>query len=329
MDEQTLALIAAMQSGKLTDYSSATMDPVMSFLMGTYRPKPQFDENQMWERYAPNTLLAAQGDPEDPYTIAAAKIRAGAAPWSLYDEIPENVKPGSWAKFVDSIANEQQIVKSKMMEQTLEQDPFEKQGLPRADAKYQLEDMYKYAPDAFGKIMEGFDAASAAENKKRSEIRGMYGDVSAISKQDKMKMAMEEQRRNALLNKEKESSDSVWKTIGTGLGKAGRILPMIMTGSTVGGFERRKQESAAEEALKQDRFSGPVKDVGKSAMNDAYATFLESMLARKPGTASRKASDAERLAGVIQTELESRGGSPLKDALIQAAMMKAVLKRGK
>ena len=326
MDEQTLALIAAMQSGKLTDYSSATMDPVMSFLMGTYRPKPQFDENQMWERYAPNTLMAAQGDPEDPYTIAAAKIRAGAAPWSLYDEIPENVKPGSWTKFVDSIANEQQIVKSKMMEQTLEQDPFEKQGLPRADARYQLEDMYKYAPGAFGKIMEGFDAASAAEDRKRSEIRGMYGDVFATSEADKMKMAMEIQRQNALRNKQKESSDSVLSTIRTGFGKAMRIFPIISNDPISDEF---KQTERAKEALDKDEFKGPIKDLGKSAMNDAYATFLESMLARKPGTASRKASDAEKLAGVIQTELESRGGSPLKDALIQAAMMKAVLKRGK
>lgn len=326
MDEQTLALIAAMQSGKLTDYSSATMDPVMSFLMGTYRPKPQFDENQMWERYAPNTLMAAQGDPEDPYTIAAAKIRAGAAPWSLYDEIPENVKPGSWTKFVDSIANEQQIVKSKMMEQTLEQDPFEKQGLPRADAKYQLEDMYKYAPDAFGKIMEGFDAASAAENKKRSEIRGMYGDVFATNEADKMKMAMEIQKQNARDNKRKESSDSVLSTIRTGFGKGMRVFPYLAQQYYGDEFD---QTERAKEALTKDEFKGPIKDLGKSAMNDAYATFLESMVARKPGTASRKASDAERLAGVIQTELESRGGSPLKDALIQAAMMKAVLKRGK
>ena len=326
MDEQTLALIAAMQSGKLTDYSSATMDPVMSYLMGTYRPKPQFDENQMWERYAPNTLMAAQGDPEDPYTIAAAKIRAGAAPWSLYDEIPENVKPGSWTKFVDSIANEQQIVKSKMMEQTLEQDPFEKQGLPRADAKYQLEDMYKYAPGAFGKIMEGFDASSAAEDKKRSEIRGMYGDVFATNEADKMKMAMEIQKQNARDNKRKESSDSVLSTIRTGFGKGMRVFPYIASQYYGDEFD---QTERAKEALTKDEFKGPIKDVGKSAMNDAYATYLESMLARKPGTASRKASDAERLAGVIQTELESRGGSPLKDALIQAAMMKAVLKRGK
>ena len=326
MDEQTLALIAAMQSGKLTDYSSATMDPVLSYLMGTYRPKPQFDETQMWERYAPNTLLAAQGDPKDPYTIAAAKIRAGAAPWSLYDEIPKDVKRGSWTKFVDSIANEQQIVKSKMMEQALEQDPFEKQGLPRADAKYQLEDMYKYNPDAFSKIMEGFGAASAAENKKRSEIRGMYGDVFATNEADKMKMAMEIQKQNARDNKKKESSDSVLSTIRTGFGKGMRIFPMVVSQYYGDEFDQKKR---ATEALGKDEFKGPIKDLGKSAMNDAYATFLESMLARKPGTASRKVSDAERLAGVIQTELESRGGSPLKDALIQAAMMKAVLKRGK
>jgi hypothetical protein len=326
MDEQTLALIAAMQSGKLTDYSSATMDPVLSFLMGTYRPKPQFDETQMWERYAPNTLLAAQGDPKDPYTIAASKIRAGSPPWSLYGEIPKDVKPGAWTKFIDSIAAEQQTVKSKIMEQALEQDPFEKQGLPRADAKYQLEDMYKYNPDAFSKIMEGFDEASVAENKKRSEIRGMYGDVSAINEADKMKMAMEIQRQNARDNKQKESSDSVLSTIGTGFGKAMRIFPMIANQYYGDEFN---QTERAEKELGKDEFKGPIKDLGKSAMNDAYATYLESMLARKLGTASRKATDAQRLAGVIQTELESRGGSPLKDALIQAAMMKAVLKRGK
>jgi hypothetical protein len=325
MDEQTLALIAAMQSGKLTDYSSATMDPVLSFLMGTYRPKPQFDETQMWERYAPNTLLAAQGDPEDPYTIAASKIRAGSPPWSLYGDIPKDVKPGAWSKFLDSIAAEQQTVKSKIMEQALEQDPFEKQGLPRADARYQLEDMYKYNPDAFSKIMEGFDEAGIAENKKRSEIRGMYGDVFAKSEADKIKLAMKIQKENARLNKEKESSDSVLNTIKTGFGKGMRIFPILA--NQYYGDEFNQMEKAEKEVKKSG--SIPVRDEGKSAMNDAYATYLESMLARKPGTASRKATDAERLAGVMQTELESRGGSPLKDALIQAAMMKAVLKRGK
>jgi hypothetical protein len=129
-----MALIQAMIAGKSTDFSSATMDPVMSYLMGTYRPKPAFDENQLWERYAPNTLLAASGLPDDPYTAAASRIRAGEAPWNLYDETPKNVKPGVWTKFLDSIAAEQQTVKSKLMEQSLEQDPFEKQGLPRADA---------------------------------------------------------------------------------------------------------------------------------------------------------------------------------------------------
>jgi hypothetical protein len=329
MDEQTLALIAAMQSGKLTDYSSATMDPVMSYLMGTYRPKPQFDEAQMWERYAPNTLMAAQGDPKDPYTVAAAKIRAGAAPWSLYDEIPKDVKPGAWGKFVDSIANEQQIVKSKMMEQALEQDPFEKQGLPRADAQYTIEDMYKYAPKEFSKIMEGFDEASVVDSKKKSEIRGMYGDVFAISDADKMKMAMKIQKENAKVNKEKESSDSVLSSIGTGFGKGMRFIPMLITGATPGSYDMTQQEGRAKEALSKDEFKGPIKDLGKSAMNDAYATFLESMYDRKQGTAGRKVSDAQKLAVQLQSQVEAKGGSPLKDALIQAAIMKAALKRGK
>jgi hypothetical protein len=185
--------------------------------------------------------------------------------------------------------------------------------------------MYKYNPDAFSKIMEGFDEAGIAENKKKSEIRGMYGDVNATSEADKIKLAMKIQKENARLNKEKESSDSVLNTIRTGFGKGMRIFPMI-TGQYYG--DEFNQMEKAKKSVKDTGFA-PVRDEGKSAMNDAYATYLESMLARKPGTASRKATDAERLAGVMQTELESRGGSPLKDALIQAAMMKAVLKRGK
>jgi hypothetical protein len=280
----------------------------------------------MWERYAPNTLMAAQGDPEDPYTVAAAKIRAGAAPWSLYDEIPENVKPASWGKFVDSIANEQQIVKSKMMEQSLEQDPFEKQGLPRADAQYTIEDMYKYAPKEFSKIMEGFDEASVADSKRKSEIRGMYGDVFATNDVDKMKMAMEIQKQNARDNKQKESSDSVLSTIRTGFGKGMRIFPMVVSQYYGDEFDQKKR---ATEALGTDEFKGPIKDLGKSAMNDAYATYLESMYDRRQGTAGRKVSDAQKLAVQLQSQVEAKGGSPLKDALIQAAIMKAALKRGK
>ena len=320
MDEQTLALIAAMQSGKLTDYSSATMDPVMSFLMGTYRPKPQFDETQMWERYAPNTLLAAQGDPEDPYTIAASKIRAGSPPWSLYGEIPKDVKPGAWAKFLDSIAAEQQTVKSKIMEQALEQDPFEKQGLPRADAKYTLDDMYKYSPKTFDKIMEGFDEADKWEQGKLAEVQAMYGPKMVTDPKEKMKMLMKIQDENAQRQFLKEKDDSVFDSLKSGLGKTVRFLNPFVS-------EAGQKKDRAKRALEQ-MGGTPILDEGKSKMNEDYAKYLASMIARKPQSASKKISQAEKVGALIQKEVEARGGSPLKDALIQAATLKAALKRG-
>jgi hypothetical protein len=72
----------------------------------------------------------------------------------------------------------------------------------------------------------------------------------------------------------------------------------------------------------------PILDEGKSKMREDYANYLASMVARKPQSASRKVSEAEKVAALIQKEVEARGGSPLKDALIQAATLKAALKRG-
>jgi hypothetical protein len=320
MDPQTMALIQAMIAGKSSDFSSATMDPVMSFLMGTYQPKPTFDENQLWERYAPNTLMAASGNPDDPYTAAASRIRAGEAPWNLYDEVPKKVKPGVWTKFLDSIAAEQQTVKSKLMEQSLEQDPFEKQGLPRADAKYTLDDMYKYSPKTFDKIMEGFDEADKWEKGKLAEIQARYGPKMVTDPKEKLAMLMKIQEENSARQFLKEKDDSVWDSIKSGTGKTVRFLNPFVSLSG-------QKKDRAQKALEQ-MGGTPILDEGASKMREDYANFLASMVARKPQSASNKVSQAEKVGAVIQKELEARGGSPLKDALIQAATLKAALKRG-
>ena len=318
MDPITQAILAAMKSGKFNDLSSATMDPVMSYLMGTYKSAPKFDETQMWERHAPNTLLAMSGAPDDPYTVAATAIRAGTAPWALYGDVPKDVKPGSWTKFIDSIANEQQTVKSKIMEQSLEQDPFQKMGLPGAEQKYTLQDMYKYAPDAFAGILKNVDANSANELKQNAAIDAQYGDV-MITDNSKKKKFLESQAIKDALGKEKAHKDAQSKR-----NWLSKLLnaKIQMPGAPVA----RAKEQAQKDFLLLK--GAPIKDVAGTAKNQSYANYLKSFGARTQGSASKQLSDAEKFGALIQSQLESQGQTPLKDALAMAVLMKNKMKNG-
>ena len=319
MDPVTQALLAAMNRGKFSDLSSATMDPVMSYLMGTYQPKPQFDENQLWERYAPNTLLATAGDPEDPYTVAALQIRQGVPPWQLYSQKPKSVKKeATWTKFIDSIAKEQETVRGKLMEQSLEQDPFEKMGLRGAQTKYTLEDMYKYAPDAFSKILKDVDTNSAKQMKRNTDIDARYGDVMLTSDADKKKFlrarAMENELGKERLDKREQSSRNWFE----------RLLnaKIQMPGAPKGRAESKAKEDF--NALK----GAAIKDEAATARNKSYGEFLKNLAGRAPGTATRQLSDAEKLGALVQGKLESQGYTPLKEDLLMAVLMKNKMKNG-
>lgn len=360
MDPITQAILAAMKSGKFNDLSSATMDPVMSYLMGTYKSAPKFDETQMWERHAPNTLLAMSGAPDDPHTVAAKAIRAGTAPWALYGEVPKNVKPAAWTKFIDSIANEQQTVKSKIMEQGLEQDPFQKMGLPGAEQKYTLQDMYKYAPDAFAGILKNVDANSANELKQNAAIDAQYGDVMAISNKDRLKL-LANARLSENFSKEKNNPkykkyDKKWinsndptnpsvydevisslqwnnpkKAISNLLGLksiTGKIAGSLGAGNRPDpAVLQAISESQARDDLKKLGNKG-VLDVAATNKNKSYANYLKSFGARTQGSASKQLSDAEKFGALIQSQLESQGQTPLKDALAMAVLMKNKMKNG-
>jgi len=318
MDPTTQAILAAMRAGKFGDLSSATMDPVMSYLMGTYKPAPKFDETQMWERHAPNTLLAMNGAPDDPYTVAATSIRAGTPPWALYGEVPKDVKPAAWTKFIDSIANEQQTVKSKMMEQSLEQDPFQKMGLHGAQDKYTAEDTYKYAPDAFAKIFENLDANIVKENKRKSNIAGKYGDVMITSDADKKKFLESQAIQNAL-GKEKQHKDAQSKR-----NWFSKLLnaKIQMSGAPVA----RAKEQAQKDFLLLK--GAPIKDVAATAKNQSYANYLNSLIDRTKGSATKQMTDAQKLSTLVASQLESQGKSPLKDDLLMAVLMKNKMKNG-
>ena len=335
MDPVTQALLAAMNRGGFSDLSSATMDPVMSYLMGTYQPKPQFDENQLWERYAPNTLLATAGDPEDPYTVAALQIRQGTPPWQLYGQKPDSVKKeATWTKFIDSIAKEQETVRAKLMEQSLEQDPFQKMGLRGAQTQYTLEDMYKYAPDAFAKILKDVDKNSASQMRKDAGIDARYGDVMATS--DKERLALLKQsnigeitgKQKQKIKEQKEKNKITLNPLT--YANIVRKIPVIGSIGSSTGSEKEIRTLAEGKAKKQLEALGNagVLDVAATARNKSYGQFLKSLTGKTAGSATKQLSDAEKLGALIQGKLESQGYTPLKEDLLMAVLMKNKMKNG-
>jgi hypothetical protein len=335
MDPVTQALLAAMNRGKFSDLSSATMDPVMSYLMGTYQPKPQFDENQLYERFAPKLLLAAQGEEDDPYTVAAMQIRQGVPPWQLYGQKPKSVKKDStWTKFIDSIAKEQDTVRAKLMEQSLEQDPFQKMGLRGAQAEYTLEDMYKYAPDAFSKILKDVDKNSASQMRKDAGIDARYGDVMATS--DKQRLALLKQSnigeitgKQKQKTKEQKEKDKVTINPLT-YANIVRKIPFIGSIGSDKGNEREIRTLAEGRAKKQLKELGNtgILDVAATARNKSYGDFLKSLTGKTAGSATRQLSDAEKLGALVQSKLQSQGYTPLKEDLLMAVLMKNKMKNG-
>lgn len=343
MDPVTQALLAAMNRGKFSDLSSATMDPVMSYLMGTYQPKPQFDENQLWERYAPNTLLATAGDPEDPYTVAALQIRQGTPPWQLYGQKPKSVKKeATWNKFIDSIAKEQETVRGKLMEQSLEQDPFQKMGLRGAQTEYTLEDMYKYAPDAFAKILKDVDKNSASQMRKDAGIDARYGDVMATS--DKQRLAILKQQnlledsgklKDKKKNKNKVTANPLtWTKFSSLIPGSDNVISGLreqlgfdkIFGKPVAN-QKMEAETKAKKQLKE-LGNTAVLDVAATARNKSYGDFLKSLTGKTAGSATRQLSDAEKLGALVKGKLESQGYTPLKEDLLMAVLMKNKMKNG-
>jgi hypothetical protein len=346
MDPQDQAMLFnLMKAGKFSDFSSATMDPVLSLIMGTYQPKPQFDETQLWERYAPNTMLAAQGDPKDPYVVAASQIRAGSPPWSLYDMAPKNVKPTAWNKFIDSIAAEQQTVKSKIMEQGLEQDPFQKQGLPGYGEKFKLEDLTKYAPKDFENIYQGFDEATAKEAKLKSNVVNQYRNpVAYATDKEKLAYLLQVQKDNSARNKRQEEDLPFWPAIGKAAGKLGRVIPRIPypgkffglnifpgldfgPGENPNDKQSKRERQRAEAALKEIG-NAPIIREDPTQRRSLYADYLDSMIARRSDTASGKAAKAQTLGTEIERQLTEQGKTPLTEALKLALIYKNMAKRG-
>lgn len=304
MDPELFNMYLQAMSGQ-KDASSAAFDPVLAFMTGQYQPKQQFNEDQLFARLAPMISMAGS-EQAGPRFEAAAAIRGGRAPWDIKKDktLRGDVDPKEWDKLVDAMFKENESVKAKMLDLELEQDPFQKQGLPGYDAKYQPQDMYKFAPEAFQKILQGLPEAQVAEDKALKPISDKYNrDIFVTDDKSRLDALYQKALSDPEVErKARAARGAQWK----------EAIPTFA-------------KNAAKSKLK-DLGNKPILDEGKTQKSNLYGDFVKSLVSRKSGTATSKLKESEKLAAQIQTELESKGRSPLYDAILRQAAMGGKLK---
>ena len=194
-------LIAAMIASKGgSDFSSNTMDPVMQYLNGSFQQAPQFDINQLYERTAPTFMSAAALGETSPHAIAAARIKSGQAPWELWRDKnlqeQSGMSPEEWKSFINDLAGEQQTVKKAMLDQSLQQDVFQKAGMRGANASYTdmnpdgtqtyAPDAYQFAPQQFDQLLANLPAELTGDVSRRKSVDAKYGAPVMETDRDKI-----------------------------------------------------------------------------------------------------------------------------------------------
>lgn len=214
---QLLSALISSKGG--SDFSSNTMDPVMQYLNGTYQQKPQFDINQLYERTAPTFMSAASLGPESPHAVAAARIKAGQAPWQLWQDkqlqAQSGMTPEEWKSFVNDLATEQQTVKKAMLDQTMEQDVFQKAGMHGANDQWTDVDpltgapkfggeAFQFAPQQFQDLLGNLPQQEAGDVSRRARIESKYGSPVMETDKDKILKMLYDQSLAELSAKERD-----------------------------------------------------------------------------------------------------------------------------
>ena len=202
---QLLSALISSKGG--SDFSSNTMDPVMQYLNGSFQQAPQFDINQLYERTAPTFMSAAALGQTSPHAIAAARIKSGQAPWELWRDKnlqqQSGMSPEEWKSFINDLATEQQTVKKAMLDQSLQQDVFQKAGMRGANASYTdmnpdgtqtyAPDAYQYAPKQFDELLANLPAELTSDAARRKSVDSKYGaPVMETDKNKILKMLYDE-----------------------------------------------------------------------------------------------------------------------------------------
>ena len=201
-------MIAAIISSKGgSDFSSNTMDPVMQYLNGSFQQAPQFSIDQLYERTAPTFMSAAALGESSPHAVAAARIKSGQAPWELWRDKnlqgQSGMSPEEWISFINDLAEEQQTVKKAMLDQSLQQDVFQKAGMRGANASYTdmnpdgtqtyAPDAYQFAPKQFDELLANLPAELTSDAARRKSVDSKYGaPVMETDKNKILKMLYDE-----------------------------------------------------------------------------------------------------------------------------------------
>ena len=195
-------LIAAIISSKGgSDFSSNTMDPVMQYLLGNYQSAPQFTQDQLYNKFAPN-IQSASNASNSSFKAAADMIKSGTPSWELWTNKEliksSGMKPDEWKDFVEALAKENQEVLKAMMDQSMEQDVFQKAGMPGARETYldrtsdgKLKNIgaaYKFAPDEFNSLIGDLPQKEAADAARNKAIDAKYGAVIETDEKKKKKL---------------------------------------------------------------------------------------------------------------------------------------------
>jgi len=326
-------LIAAMIASKGgSDFSSNTMDPVMQYLNGTFQSAPSFTLDQLYQRNAPTTASAVSLGSSSPHAIAAARIKSGTPAWQLWnakDLQPQSgMSPEDWKSFVNTLADEHQVVQKAMLDQSMQQDVFQKAGMRGANENYT--DMnsdgtlkfgaeaMQYAPQQFADLTANLPAQLSSDATRRQNIAAKFGDVFLTSDVDKKKY-LENKAIQDVMGKEKqhanEQSQRNWfmKLLNS------RIQ---MPGAPVG----RAKDQAAKDFLALK--GADIKDERLSSENRSRANAINAYADRKEGSGANTQQQAFDLASQILSSLQQQGSTPLKTDIMRNAMLKRSTKSG-
>jgi hypothetical protein len=195
------ALVSAIIASKGgSDFSSNTMDPVMQYLSGNFQQNPRFTIDQLYQRQAPNSTAALTSG--GPIATAVGRIRSGVPAWELWrDEIlreESGMTPEEWKSIVNSLADEHQKVKQSLLDQSLQQDVFQKAGMAGANETYldRNEDgtmkfaprAYGYAPQQFDELISALPAQQSADAARYAEIDKRYRSVPITDEREKERL---------------------------------------------------------------------------------------------------------------------------------------------
>lgn len=299
--QQIMQILALIGSSKSRDASSATLDPVLAMLTGNYTEQERMTDDEIAQFYAPTLMpLIGARNRADARVQAAERIAAGDNAFDVASEVqpPKGMDYNDWSAFVQKLNQESIEVQRRRRERDMQQDHFQKQGLPGYGDTYSNEQLLKMFPNQFK------DLLSRPRGKSREEMEAeMQQGVEAKEPQGKgwlPAMAAAGAETGFL-------SASPRAAVGRALNPLGALWDFIRFSK-----ETDKQMAKPE---------GPPK---KPELTPQQKREIERRRFRVGGEGYEALKLQERLRNT-RSALESEGRTPLSDTLVLNAMLERLL----